>query len=98
MEQIIEDLREKLAHTGGNLDELTNEHEKLTIKFHNITEKLEKTEKKMQEDSEKAKEEYETLSRKFYNAEVDWQNKLENTMHNKNKEIENLERLHRTEL
>ncbi len=30
----------------------------------------------MREDSEKAKEEFENLSRKFYNAEVDWQNKL----------------------
>ena len=37
LEQIIDDLRDKLAHTTGNLEDLTNEHEKLNIRFSNLS-------------------------------------------------------------
>ena len=41
----------------------------------------------MKKDAEEAKKEYEKLSRKLYNAEVDFKNELENAIHKKDKEI-----------
>lgn len=39
----------------------------------------------MKEDSEKAKKDYEDLSRKFYNAEVDWKKNLNDEINRKDK-------------
>lgn len=57
---------------------MKNEKEKLDIKYENVCDKLRDTENKAKKDAEEAKQEYEKLSRKLYNAEVDFKNELEN--------------------
>lgn len=49
----------------------------------------------MNKEKEEGKEEYEKLSRKLYNAEIDFKNEIEGKMKEKQKEIEDLERGHR---
>ena len=80
-------MRNKLGNKGSDFDELKNEKEKLDIKYENVCEKLRDTERKMKEDADEAKRRYEDLSRKLYNAEVNFKNELEQTIHKKDKEM-----------
>ena len=52
----------------------------------------------MNKDKDQAKEQYEKLSRKLYNAQIDFKNEIENKIKEKQKQIQDLERGHRNQL
>lgn len=52
----------------------------------------------MAKDAEESKQKLEDLSRQFHNAQAQWKKELNDTINKKDKDIENLERFHRTEL
>lgn len=62
-----------------------------------LEEKLQLAEAKAKEEINSLKQSYDTLKKDSMNAEVEWKNRLNEELHKKDKEIENIERTHRAE-
>jgi hypothetical protein len=63
-----------------------------------IEKRLAQTEATTKEEIERLKQNYDTLKKEYMHAEVEWKNQLNQDKHQKEKEIENIERTHRVEL
>jgi hypothetical protein len=98
MEAFLAELQDRHTQHLKVHDDLVKEKEKVDIKFANSMNNLANLESKNQIDADSAKYKHDELNRQILANSNLHKKELEDIINNKNKEIENLERLHRTEL